>query len=56
MHNIVFIHSSVKRHLRSLNVLAIVNSAAVNAGAAYIFSNYSFLWIGAQDLDCWIMW
>ena len=50
-----FIHSSVEGHLCCFHVLAVVNSAAINTGV-HIFSNYSFVWIYAQQWDCWIIW
>ena len=41
--------------LGCLNILAVVNSAAMNIGMHVIFSSYSFVWIYAQELDCWII-
>ena len=35
--------------------LAVVNSAAMDIGAC-ILLNYSFVWIYAQEWDCWIIW
>ena len=45
MYHILFIHSSVRGHLRCLHVLAIVNSAVVDTGAhvsfiVMVFSRY----------------
>ena len=51
-----FIHLSVDGRLGYFHVLAIVNSAAMNIGVHVIFSNYSFVWIYAQEWDCWIIW
>ena len=48
--HIFFIHSSIDGHLGCFHVLAIVNSAAMNAGGPYIFSNYDFLQVYAQEL------
>ena len=56
MYHILFIHSSVDGHLGCFHALAIASSAAVNIGAVCIFSNYGFLWIDAQEWDCWITW
>jgi len=50
----IFIHFSVDEHLGCLPVLAVVYRAAVNTGMHVIFSNYSFLWICAQEWNCWI--
>ena len=50
-----FIHSSVERHLGCFHVVVIVNSAAMNWDA-YIFLNYDFIQLYAQEWDCWITW
>ena len=54
---ILFIHSSVSGHLGCFQVLAVVNSAAVNIGVHVSFpvEFSSFLGI-VQEWDCWIMW
>ena len=51
-------HSTVSGHLGCFCDLAVVISAAVNLGrgGSCIFSNYSFLWIYAQEWDCRIIW
>ena len=51
-----FIHSSVNGHLGCLSVLAIMNSAAINMISVCIFLNYNFVWVYAQEWDCWIIW
>ena len=48
MHHIFLIHSSVNGHLDHFNVLAIVNSAAMNIGAHVSFKLYSFVLIHAH--------
>ena len=55
MYHIFFIHPSVDGDLGFFHVLPIVNSAAMNLGE-HVFSNYNFLWIYAQEWDCWIKW
>ena len=38
-------------------VLIIVNTATKNIGVCvYIFSNCSFVWVYAQEWDCWVIW
>ena len=51
MCHIVLIHSSVNGHLVYF-CLALVSSVR----DACIFLNESFVWIYAQELDCWIIW
>ena len=43
IYHIFFIHSSVDGHLGCLNVLDVVNRAAVNIVRAYISLTYSFV-------------
>ena len=45
----------VDGHLGCFQVLAIVNSAAMNIRVHVIFSNYSSVHIYAQEWDCWII-
>ena len=52
LYPVFLIHSSVDGHLGCFHVLAIVNSVNEHRGAC-IFSNYSFVWIYAQEWDCW---
>ena len=52
----ILIYSSVDGHLGGFYVFAIVNSAAVNIRIYVIFLNYSFVWLHAQELYCWIIW
>ena len=52
---ILFTHSSVLTQLGFSHVLAVVPSAAWTLGAP-AFTNYGFLWIYAQEWDCWVPW
>jgi len=51
MYHILLIHSSIDGDLGCFHVLAIVRSAA---RSACIFSIYRFVWIYAQEWDCWL--
>ena len=57
MYHIFLIQSSVIGHLDCFHVSAIANSAAVNdhRGACIFFSE-CFVWMYAQEWDCWILW
>ena len=55
MYHIFFIHSSINGHLDCFNALAALNSATVNIGSTCFLSNCGFLWIYAQEWDCWII-
>ena len=52
---IFFVHLSVDGHLGCFHISAIVNSATINIEGACIFLNYNFVWICAQEWDCWII-
>lgn len=55
-HHIFFIRSSAHGHLGGFRVLAVVKSAAVNAGVHdSVFSNFGFLWVHAQQWDGWVI-
>ena len=49
MYHIFLTHSSVDGHLGSSQVLAIVNSAAINIGVHVFFTNCGFLWIDVRS-------
>ena len=56
IYHILSTHLLVDGHLGCFHVLAIVYSAAVNIVGRVYFPNQSFLWVCAQEWDCWIIW
>ena len=48
-------HSFVKGHLDYFRILAIVNSAAMNILVACVFFKESFVWMYAQEWNCWVI-
>ena len=56
MYHIFFIHLYINGYLGSFHILAIVYSAAMNIGVHVYFRLKSFVWIYAQEWDCWIIW
>ena len=56
IYNIFLIQSSVHGHLGCFHVLANVNSAAMNMWVHVSFFKESFVWVYAQEWDCWVIW
>ena len=56
IYHIFFICTFVHGHLRFFHILPILNSSTMNTGHPWMFSNYDFLWIYAQEWDSWIKW
>ena len=56
MYYIFLIHPSVNGRLGCFHILAIVYSAAMDIGVQCVFVSHGFLWIDAQEWDCWIKW
>ena len=52
MYHIVLVHSSVDGHWGCFHVLAIANEH----WSICVFVSCGFLWIDAQEWDCWIKW
>ena len=52
MYHNFFIYSSFDGHFGCFHVL---NTAAMNVGV-HDFLNYIFVWVYAQEWDCWIIW
>ena len=55
MYHSFLIHSSPDGHLVGFNVLAVINSAAMNTDARVSFRS-GFLGVYAQEWDCWVIW
>ena len=53
IYDMFLIHSSVDGHLGCFHVLAIVNSEHMGV---CVFFKQSFVWIYAQEWDCWVVW
>ena len=53
MYHIFFIHSFADGCLGCCHVLAMANSAAMSMGV-HGSLNFGFVWMYAQEWDCWI--
>ena len=53
--HVFFIYSCADAHLGCFHALAISNSVGEHWSAC-IFWNYGFLWLFAQEQDCWVIW
>ena len=56
MYHIFFIHSTVNGHLKLLPCLGYCKQCCYEHRGAWIFLDYSFIWIYDQEWDCWVIW
>ena len=56
IYHIFLIQSSVDGHLGCFHVLDIVNSCCNEHTGACVFFKENFVWIYAQEWDCWVIW